>query len=407
MAYFLYIIFSLPPFSIKLGICNLSFANPFPLCYAWTMKTGHPLHVAAFVTPHGFGHAARASAMLAEIRRQVPDLRIEIFTTVPEWFFRESLSGEFEYHSVLTDIGLVQKSPLEEDLEATLNALGRFLPFDTDRLAPICTALKEKRCNLALCDISPLGIAAAKSCAIPSVLVENFTWDRIYSAYLPQEPRFAGAADYLEEIFQKADLHIQTEPCCRGSFAPEKPVRPIARKKRTEKSAIRKSLGAARDQKILLITMGGIEARLPFLEKLKTRKDLFFIIPGRRNGAASETGKEEENLLLLPHRSKYFHPDLIHAADAVVGKAGYSTIAEVWAAGIPFGYVPRNSFPETEGLIRFITSHLSGMAIEPKTFENGEWIEAIDALLSLPATPPKDSDGASEAAARILDFIAI
>ncbi len=379
------------------------------------MKKNSSFRIAAFVTPHGFGHASRASALLAQIRQQAPGVEIEIFTTVPEWFFRESLSGQFGYHSVLTDIGLVQKSPLEEDLEKTLEALDRFLPFDEDRLRPVCSVLKEKRSDLALCDISPLGIAAAKQCGIPSVLVENFTWDQIYSGYRFREPRFAGPAEYLETIYRMADLHIGTEPYCRGSYAPENPghppnhsiVQPISRKRRTEKGAIRKAIGARPDQKILLITMGGIRARLSFLEKLSTRKDLYFIIPGGGNGAASEAGTRKDNVLLLPHRSKYYHPDLIHAADAVVGKAGYSTIAEVRAAGIPFGYVPRNGFPETEGLIRFITSHLSGMAIEPKIFENGEWIEAIDALLSLPATPPKDSDGASEAAARILNFIAI
>ena len=46
--------------------------------------------------------------------------------------------------------------------------------------------------------------------------------------------------------------------------------------------------------------------------------------------------RQEGNLHFLPFESDFFHPDLVHAADLVVGKAGYSMIAEVWAAGVPF-----------------------------------------------------------------------
>ena len=37
----------------------------------------------------------------------------------------------------------------------------------------------------------------------------------------------------------------------------------------------------------------------------------------------------EKNLILLPHHSVFFHPDLVNASDAVVGKLGYSTLAAV------------------------------------------------------------------------------
>ena len=74
--------------------------------------------IACFVSPHGFGHAARACAVIEALSRSRPAFRFHIFTTVPRWFFAESLSGCFEYHLCCTDIGLVQVSPLEEDLEA-------------------------------------------------------------------------------------------------------------------------------------------------------------------------------------------------------------------------------------------------------------------------------------------------
>ena len=88
-----------------------------------------PLRLACFVTPHGFGHAARACAVLAALGKRRP-LAVELFTAVPRWFFADSLSVPFSYHEVRTDVGLAQHDALDEDLEATVRALDAFLPFD-------------------------------------------------------------------------------------------------------------------------------------------------------------------------------------------------------------------------------------------------------------------------------------
>ncbi len=85
--------------------------------------------VAVFITPHGFGHAARAAAVMIELNRLVPNIIFHIYTQTPRWFFIESHLSDFIYHDVLTDVGLVQQNALDEDLPATLNRLKDFLPF--------------------------------------------------------------------------------------------------------------------------------------------------------------------------------------------------------------------------------------------------------------------------------------
>ena len=47
--------------------------------------------LAYFVSPHGFGHAARACAVMQAMRAVWPRVVFEVFTLVPEWFFAESL----------------------------------------------------------------------------------------------------------------------------------------------------------------------------------------------------------------------------------------------------------------------------------------------------------------------------
>jgi len=85
-----------------------------------------PPAIAFFVTPHGFGHAARAAAVMGELRRLEPEIELLVFTTVPKWLFEDSRVGPFHYFPVRTDVGLTQKNPFEEDVGQTLTALEEF-----------------------------------------------------------------------------------------------------------------------------------------------------------------------------------------------------------------------------------------------------------------------------------------
>lgn len=89
--------------------------------------------IAAFVSGHGFGHAARSSATLAELHR-VHACRVELFTTAPRWFFEESISGVFHYHREVVDVGFRQRSALRLDVDATVEALRRFVPFEPSKV---------------------------------------------------------------------------------------------------------------------------------------------------------------------------------------------------------------------------------------------------------------------------------
>ncbi len=51
--------------------------------------------IAYFVTPHGYGHASRAAAVMAALLELDASIRFEIFTQVPAWFFESSLGESF------------------------------------------------------------------------------------------------------------------------------------------------------------------------------------------------------------------------------------------------------------------------------------------------------------------------
>ena len=87
------------------------------------------LRIACFISPHGFGHAARAAATIEAVGTRLAPCHFEIFTTVPSWFFEDSLSVPFSWHPVTTAIGLVQEDAVSEDVAETLGYLEALLAF--------------------------------------------------------------------------------------------------------------------------------------------------------------------------------------------------------------------------------------------------------------------------------------
>lgn len=362
-------------------------------------STGH--RIAYFISPHGYGHAARASAIMAAISKIDPAIRFEVFTQVPQWFFQDSLSEPFGYHSLLTDIGLAQKTPLIEDLPETLRRLDSFLPFNTPQVEDLAKLINLLRCRLVVCDIAPMGIAVAREAGIPSVLVENFTWDWIYAEYLLEVPELSRHIRYLEELFDAADHHIQTEPAHHRREA-DLTTLPVSRKARTPRHQTRQQLGIPSQAKVVMITMGGIPWRCDFLGQLSGQTGIYFIIPGADKEISAWN---LPNLVLLPHRSGFFHPDLVNACDAVIAKAGYSTVAEVYYAGIPFGYILRPRFRESQTLADYIQRHMHGLAMAETEFYDGRWQSSVAELLTSPRIYQADTHGADQAAHFICDLL--
>jgi hypothetical protein len=349
--------------------------------------------IAVFITPHGYGHAARASAVMNAICDVQPEVFFEIYTRVPVWFFNMSVQEGFRYHEVFTDIGLSQSSAMEANLDETIRLLDSFLPFSSEQVMHLARQIRQQGCEKVICDIAPLGIAVARAAGLPSYLVENFTWDWIYEGYLEEEPRFGPHIAHLREAFASADHHIRTEPACDYSPPADLLTEVVSRKPRTPAAETRQRLGVPVDAPIVMVTMGGILTQYPFLNQLEKSGDVQFLIPG-----GSETYERRGNLILIPHHSDFYHPDLVEAADAVVGKLGYSTLAEAYAAGISFAYIPRENFAESPPMGKFARETMGAVELAEARFFSGEWMDLLPDLLSRPRRKPTTPNGADQIA---------
>jgi UDP-N-acetylglucosamine:LPS N-acetylglucosamine transferase len=95
----------------------------------------------------------------------------------------------------------------------------------------------------------------------------------------------------------------------------------------------------------------------------------------------------------------------VNASDAVVGKAGYSTLAEVYYAGVPFGYMSRVMFRESHILAAYITQHMYGLPMAEALLYNGGWRSAVEKLLALPRLTLRDTQGADQVARFACDVL--
>jgi len=250
-----------------------------------------------------------------------------------------------------------------------------------------------------VCDIAPLGIAVARRAGLPSVLVENFTWDWIYTGYLEADGRFAPYITALREEFQAATYHIQTEPVSQPALHPDLVTPPVGRAARLPRQATRQKLGIPPSARMALVTMGGIQSSLALSSHVNRPDDLYFVIPG-----ASPEASQVPGCVCLPFHSDYYHPDLVEASDVIVGKAGYSTLAEAYASDVPFIYVARPRFRETQSLVAFIQRELGGFEITAAGFLEGTWISPLVELLEQPRRPRRRENGADQVARFILEI---
>ncbi len=355
------------------------------------------IEIAYFVTPHGFGHATRAAAVMAALQKRDPNIHIHIFTQAPERIFTETLPQAFTYHNLLTDLGLVQRTPLEADFPATIERLNTFYPLDQSLIQKLAQQIQS--CVCVCCDIAPLGIAVAQKANRPSVLIENFTWNWIYEPFVSEHPAFTPHIAYLKNLFQSATHHIQTRPVCHPN-SKATTVNPVSRDNRQSRTEIRQALGLPDTSKAVMITMGGVPFQYTGSNHLSEFANTYFILPNSGN-----TLHQEGNLIHLPRESSIFHPDLVQASDLVISKIGYSTLAEVYQSGTPLGYIPRPEFRESAALIPFIEAHMPSLSIANDDFESGKWLQSLPQLLALPRAQRTQPNGAHQIAEYLIKTI--
>jgi len=89
----------------------------------------------------------------------------------------------------------------------------------------------------------------------------------------------------------------------------------------------------------------------------------------------------------------------------VVGKLGYSTLAEVYQAATPYLFMQRRRFPESPALARFAERNLVCGELTEEEFEAANWPERLRDLQAARSTKAPEATGSQEAAGLISSLL--
>lgn len=357
--------------------------------------------IVAYVSGHGYGHAVRTAEVLGALAARLPDLRVELRSTVPASFFE--LPCPVRSARVALDVGIVQQDGLTLDLEATLRACERLRAEAPEKIEAELRDLRGREPSLVFSDIPALAFDVAERLAVPGVGMTNFSWDWIYADYSSDLPAFAAVAEFFRDSYAKATLLLRLP--FHGDLSAFPSVRDIslvARRSSLDRGEARRRLGIPESAKVVLLSFGAYGVDLEC--EPEAPPGVVFLAPtsSRRLPASGVRAVD----LRESRRLGLGHPELVAASDAVMTKPGYGIVAECLAHGVGVVYTSRGRFAEYDILVSAIERHLPSAFLSNEELREGRWRRALDEVLSshgpVSVVP---ADGAAEAAEVLANFL--
>lgn len=330
------------------------------------------------VTDHGFGHATRTAAIVAQIQHLCPEILVILVTTAPRWLLDSYIGGEFIHRPRGLDVGVVQSDSLTMDKAATLEKLNDIRARERSLIAGEVNFIKQNRVGLLLADIPPIATKIAAAAGIPCWMASNFGWDFIYR---PWGDAFEEISDWIGDCFRQCDRLFRLpfcEPMTAFPIIQEVGLTGGTPRYAVEELRSRFNVTTPIEQTALL-TFGGLGlAQIPYAN-LQRFPDWQFITFDR-------DAPELPNLLKIVDR--HYRPvDLMPLCSRVISKPGYGTFAEACRLGVPIISITRDDFAEAQMLLNAIQAHAHHRILPPSDFFEGDWQFLLE-----PLNPPQTAD---------------
>ncbi len=339
------------------------------------------------ISAHGLGHAAQIIPVLNALGAVVDDVHVILRTTVPSSIFQENLKISWELQPVQQDIGCLQRGPLEIDIEGTWAAYQAFHKRWDERVSQESQAMLHAKVDLVISNISYLAIASAFHGQCSAVAIASLSWDQVLKPFLqPLRSEHQSIYEHIRQEYAKADCLIRLHPGIDmpafSSVIDTGPSFPLAE---VSFQDVRKILGIATADKLVLIAFGGIPLTALPLEQMEDCQGYHFLVGGI--SLKSSRGRIHAiEKITLPFK------EIMKQADVVMTKPGYATITSAVHYGIPVVYVRRKNFADESSLVDYVHQYGRAVELTRDDFESGEWEKALHEVLTLPTPlelPPK------------------
>jgi hypothetical protein len=352
-----------------------------------------------YVSGHGLGHAARSVGVCRKIP---PEIDLVIRTPSPEWFWRAELERPFRWEPAEFDCGAIQTDSLAVDAAATLARYAELAAENAARKEDEKRFLRACGATLVVGDIPPFPFEVAGELGIPSVFVGNFTWTGIYLPYLEAAPE-SSRMDYREMLATMAAQYCGVGRAFHAPLSIPMPeflservarINHIRRPFRDMRAALHERFRIPPGGKLALIAIGQWGMDLAW-ERLGDFPDVSFV--GLNMPPAARA-----HVIDVPY-PEFRSQDLAASVDVVVAKAGYGTIVECMAAGVPLVYPPREGFCEQPALEAGLGAWGNAIKVSRDDFYGLNLRGAFDRVLALPRKPVSPMDGGETVAAALAD----
>lgn len=329
------------------------------------------------ITNHGFGHATRMAAVVAEVQRLCPEVFVVMATTSPRWLLDSYLRSDFVHRHTVLDIGVIQSDSLAMDQAATLEKLHQLRAQANHLITGEVSFIQQNRIGLVLADIPPLATAIAQKAGLPCWMISNFGWDFIYRSW---GGPFVEIADWIAEQFGQCERLFRLpfhEPMSAFPFITDVGLTGGSPDFALADLQTKFDLTAPPDRTILM-TFGGLGLdQIPY-HNLAGFPDWQFITFDRDAPVLPN--------LRRVHDHAYRPVDFMPLCGRVLSKPGYSTFAEACRLDVPITSVTRSGFAEAPILLNGMQDHNPHQILTPDEFFQGDW-----AFLHQPPQPPRQS----------------
>lgn len=349
------------------------------------------MHIAYYITGHGYGHAVRSAAIINELS---PATEITVCTAVPEAFFLEELRRPCAYRSTQFDCGCLQYDSVSVDIQKTLRFYRQLATANRSLLGDEVAWCHDAAIDGIAADITPFALDVAAAAALPSVAVTNFTWFDIYQEYLSVVPEFKPYLDEMAAQYQKANRLLALSPALTMPyFSNQKQVPVVGRRGNNQRGAVADYYGIDPKKRVALIYIGDFGMERGAWERLETFSDWEFI------GLHPIAGASKNYHLIKKGRFPY--EDLVASVDAVVSKLGYGVVSECFINGTPLLYLPRQQFAEYPVLERAVKAWGGGVLVSAEEFYQLHWEDGLRRLSAMRPVHPMSTNGAQVCARSI------
>lgn len=347
-------------------------------------------HLVVSISGHGYGHVAQTAPILNALHRLMPEVRITVRSAVSVTHLRSRIHVPFQHLPSVGDIGMVMSSALDVRAEDSRLAYQAFHADWPARVAREAALLKELRADYVFSNVGYLALAGAQRAGIGHAALCSLNWHDIYRHYCGDDE----IAAQIQACYMNADAFLRATPgMTMASLGNLLPVAPIADLGVNRRDVLNRQLRLSREQKLVLVSMGGIDTRLP-IERWPRMDGVKYLVQ-------QSWQAQHPDAIVLEAVGVSFS-DLLASSDVLLCKPGYGSFVEATYSGVPVLYVNRADWPESPALVAWLEQHGVSKEVSRAAAQSGALVHDFAAL----HTPARPHHAAPNGATQVATWLA-